>query len=88
MANTKKSSKKTKFSTEDPSEYTLSYDGLWKLLIDKKVKQKELCEHAHVSPSLLSKMKRGENINIYPIINICVALRCQPGDIIEVIPKE
>lgn len=88
MADTKKRSKKSIFSTEDPADYTFSYDGLWKLLIDKKVKQKDLCEYAHVNPSLLSKMKRAENINIYPLINICVALDCQPGDIMEVVPKD
>ena len=57
----------------------VSYNKLFKLLIDKKMKKKELCELAGVSASTIGKMGRGEPVSVEMII----ALECTPNDILE-----
>lgn len=64
----------------------LSYKKLWKLLIDKDMKKKELCKLADVSPTSLAKLGKGENVNTNVLTRICNALNCDLGDIAEVIP--
>jgi len=60
-----------------------SYDKLWKLLIDRKMKKGELCKLANVSHSTLAKLRHGENVNIENLKNICEALDCKIEDIVE-----
>ena len=62
-----------------------SYDKLWKLLIDKKIKKMELCKLAHISHTTLAKLNKGENVNTDNLIRICGVLKCDIGDIMEVI---
>lgn len=62
---------------------TVSYNKLWKLLIDKNMKKKELAQLAGISISLLSKMKKNENITVDVLIKICSALNCNIEDIME-----
>ena len=52
----------------------VSYNKLFKLLIDKKMKKKELCELAGVSASTIGKMGRGEPVSIEMVEKICLAL--------------
>jgi DNA-binding Xre family transcriptional regulator len=66
----------------------VSYNKLWKLLIDKNMMKGELCKAANVSPSSLAKMKNGENVNTDLLVRICRALACEPGDIMELAPEE
>jgi len=61
----------------------VSYNKLFKLLIDKSMKKGELCEVANVSPSSLAKLRNGENVNTDILVRICKALHCEPGDIME-----
>lgn len=63
----------------------MCYKKLWKLLIDRDLKQKDLCDMAGVSMSSLSKMKRSENINTDSIVKICAVLNCNISDIVEVV---
>ena len=65
----------------------ISYKPLWKLLIDKNMKKKDLAEQAGISQSSISKMGRGENVNTEILNRICIALNCGVADIMEVIPK-
>ena len=65
---------------------SVSYKKLWKLLIDKDMKKKDLAELANISSYTVSKMNRGENVNTDTIAKICVALECSFDDIMEVIP--
>lgn len=66
----------------------LSYNKLWKLLIDKKMKKKDLQSAAGISSSLITKLGRDEPVTMTVLVKICAALQCDIGDIIEVIPDE
>ena len=66
----------------------VSYNKLWKLLIDKNMKKKELGEIAGISNSLIAKMRKNENITVEVLVKICTALDCGIDDIMELIPDE
>lgn len=66
----------------------VSYKRLWKLLIDKDMKKKDLEETANISNYTISKMNRGENVNVMVLAKICAALNCTMDDIVEVIPDD
>ena len=63
-----------------------SYNKLWKLLIDRKLKKKDLREATHLSPAVIAKMGRGESVNLETLAVICRYLKCQIGDIVEISP--
>ena len=65
----------------------LSYKPLWKLLIDRNMKKKDLIALSGVSQSSVSKMGRGENVNTDILNRICLSLNCSIADIVEVIPE-
>ena len=56
---------------------TLSYNNLWKTLIDKGMKKGTLCELAEISTSTLSKMKHNEPVSLGIILKICETLNCK-----------
>jgi DNA-binding Xre family transcriptional regulator len=66
----------------------VSYKKLWKLLIDKDLKKKDLREAANLSPTLMSKLGRNENMTTDVLARICKALQCDVGDIMEMLPDE
>lgn len=66
----------------------LSYKRLWKLLIDKDMKKKDLISRADISSYTINKMNRNENLNAQTLAKICVALDCTFDDIMEIIPDE
>jgi DNA-binding Xre family transcriptional regulator len=66
----------------------VSYKKLWKLLIDRDMKKKDLRELAEISNSSIAKMGRNENINTEVLVKICSALHCDIGDIMEITPVE
>ena len=61
-----------------------SYNKLWKLLIDKNMKKKDLMAVTGVSQATIGKLGRSETVNSNVLIRICVALHCDIGDIMEV----
>ena len=63
---------------------TISYKKLWKLLIDKEMKKKDLMLAAGISASSMAKLSKGENINTSVLLKICGALNCDISDIMEV----
>ena len=65
-------------------EMAISYKKLWKLLIDKNMKKKDLREAAHLSPSLIAKLGRNENVTTDVLVRICEALDCDISDIAEI----
>lgn len=66
-----------------------SYKKLFKLLIDREMKIKELSEIAHVSPATLAKMKKdGAVVSSDILVRICTALNCSLDDIMEITPKQ
>ena len=63
-----------------------SYKRLWKLLIDKDLKKKDLAEYAGISQYTVTKMSKGENVIIETLAKVCCALNCTLDDIVEIIP--
>ena len=63
----------------------VSYNGLWKLLIDKNMKKMDLVENENIgiSSSTLAKMSRGEAVSMSILEKICQELDCDFGDIIS-----
>ena len=66
----------------------LSYNKLWKLLIDKNMKKKELGEAAGISNTLIAKLGKNENVTVEVLVKICTALDCNIEDIMELIPDK
>lgn len=64
----------------------VSYKKLWKLLIDKDMKKKELCAKAGISSSSLTKMGKNGHVTTEILAKICNALNCTMDDILEIIP--
>lgn len=66
-----------------------SYKKLFKLLIDRDMKKKELAEKANVSIATITKMGNdGVSINSDILVRICMALDCKLDDIVEIIPND
>lgn len=65
-----------------------SYKRLWKLLIDKDMKKKDLAAAAGISTFTISKMGKGENVTTEILGKICAALDCSIEDIMEFVPDE
>ncbi|MCD8338145.1 MAG: helix-turn-helix transcriptional regulator [Lachnospiraceae bacterium] len=63
----------------------VSYNKLWKLLIDKRMKKKDLAEAAGISANTIAKMGRDDLVSLEVLVRICRALKCDIGDIVEVI---
>ncbi|NLC44204.1 MAG: helix-turn-helix transcriptional regulator [Clostridiales bacterium] len=64
---------------------TSSYKKLWKLLIDRDMKKKDLCEKAGISHASMAKLGKNENVTTDILLKICDALNCDIGDIMEVV---
>lgn len=62
------------------------YKKLWKLLIDRDMKKKDLCALAHISPASVTKMGRNGHVTTEVLQKLCIALDCGIGDILEIIP--
>ena len=62
---------------------SVSYNNLWKTLIDKNMQKKELCELADISTYTMGRLKRGENVTVDTIEKICKALQCDIHDVLE-----
>lgn len=62
---------------------TISYKRLWKLLIDKDMKKKDLQKISGVSSTSITKLAKNENVNTEIIEKICSALNCDVCDIME-----
>ena len=67
---------------------TISYKKLWKLLIDKDMKKKDLQKAAGISATSITKLGKNENVNTEIIEKICTALRCDVCDIMEMIDDQ
>lgn len=61
----------------------VSYKKLWKLLIDKDMKKKDLCVAAGISHASMAKLGKNENVTTDVLVKICTALQCDIGDIME-----
>ena len=61
----------------------VSYDRLWKTLIDKKMNRTDLKNAARISFNILAKLGRNEFVSMDSIYKICVALNCRIEDVME-----
>ena len=66
----------------------ISYKKLWKLLIDKEMNKQELSQVANISASTLTKMSKGECVNVEMLVRICNALDCELHDVMELVENE
>ena len=64
----------------------VSYKKLWKLLIDKDMKKKDLRVLTGLSSSTIAKMTKNETVSTDVLVKICAVLKCDVGDIMEVVP--
>jgi len=62
----------------------VSYKKLWKLLIDKDMKKKNLMALANISATSAAKLSKGENIQTDVLVRVCRALQCDFCDIMEI----
>lgn len=66
----------------------VSYKKLWKLLIDKDMKKKDLREKAGISWSSITKLSKDETVSMEVLMKICGELNCNIGDIMDLIPEK
>lgn len=66
----------------------VSYKKLWKLLIDKNMKKKELIKKTGISTSSMSKLTKGANVTTDVLCKICEVLNCNFGDIMDYVKDE
>ena len=64
----------------------ISYKKLWKVLIDRDMKKKDLCAAAGIRHTSMAKLGKNENVTTDVLLKICHALNCDIGDIMEIIP--
>ena len=63
----------------------ITYKKLWKLLIDKEMKKKDLAKLAGLSTFTMTKLNKGENVNAETLAKICKALDCFFDEIMEIV---
>ena len=63
----------------------VSYKKLWKLLIDRDMKKKDLCAKAGISSASITKMGKGGHVTTEVLVKICTALNCTMDDIMEIV---
>ena len=61
----------------------VSYKRLWKLLIDRDMKKKDLCAAAGISHASMAKLGKNENVTTDILVRICAVLQCDLADIME-----
>ena len=62
---------------------SISYNGLWKMLIDKKMYKKDLAGELNISSATMAKMGKGDSVSIEVLQRICAYLDCNIGDIMS-----
>ena len=66
----------------------ISYNKLWKMLIDKNMKKSDLKEQAGISSASLAKLGRGDNITTDVLLKICETMNCRIEDILETVEDQ
>ncbi len=70
------------------AQMTVSYKKLWKMLIDRDMKKKDLQAAAGISPSSISKLSKNVKVSMDVLIKVCTALNVDFGDIMELVPNK
>lgn len=63
---------------------SVSYNRLWKLLIDRNMNKTQLRCEAHISTNALARLGKNESVSLETLEKICKALNCDIGDIVEI----
>ena len=66
----------------------ISYNKLWKLLVDKKMSKADLRKAAGIAPNTLTRLRRDEEVTLTVLYKICNTLDVNIGDIMEFLPEE
>ena len=66
----------------------ISYNKLWKLLIDKKMSKADLRKAAGIAPNTMTRLRRDEEVTLAVLNKICMALEVDIGDIMEFLPED
>lgn len=66
----------------------ISYNKMWKLLIDRNMSIADLRKIANIAPNTMTKLRRNEPVNLAILSRACAVLQCDFGDIIEYIPEK
>ena len=66
----------------------VSYNKLWKLLVDKKMSKADLRKAAGIAPNTMTKLRRDEEVTLAILGRICAVLQVNIGDIMDFIPEE
>lgn len=67
---------------------SVSYNKLWKVLVDRKMSQAELRKLAAIAPNTMTKLRRDEDVSLSVLGRICFVLNLNIGDIMDFIPEE
>ena len=76
------------FVVPEGMHMAVSYKKLWKLLIDKDIKKKDLSSMAGISPATITKMGKNGHVTTEILLKICTALECGIDDILEIVPEK
>ena len=74
--------------TSDNSTRAISYDPLWKKLVDVKLNKSELAEKAGIGRGTITRMGKNEPVGLDMILKICNYLDCGIEDVVEILPKQ
>ena len=66
----------------------ISYNKLWKLLVDKKMSKADLRKKAGIAPNTMTRLRRDEEVTLTVLHKICSTLEVNIGDIMEFLPEE
>jgi DNA (cytosine-5)-methyltransferase 1 len=66
----------------------ISYNNLWKKLIDKKMNKGDLCRMAQISKGTMAKMTNNESVTLTVIEKICMVLQCNIEDVVQIVDSE
>ena len=66
----------------------ISYNKLWKILVDRKMSKADLRRAAGVAPNTMTRLRRDEEVTLTVLHKICAALNVNIGDIMEFLPEE
>ena len=66
----------------------ISYNKLWKLLVDRKMSKADLRKAAGIAPNTMTRLRRDEEVTLTVLNKICVALGADIGDVMEFLPED
>lgn len=66
----------------------ISYNKLWKLLIDRKMSKADLRRAAGIAPNTMTKLNRDEEVSMTVLVKICTVLNANIGDVMDLVPND